>query len=127
MNRGATSAVPQGMRVQLARLFGADSACARAGRQSNAQWRRTLLNVLHELDRYLAANVVTDEVHMLMLHSGLYAAHESLKQEAFWPGYTEGIIRVALVLMGDYPDHRRRMKGRKQKTHYSLSRPRSSR
>lgn len=71
------------MRVQLAKLFGSDSQCARADRRSNAQWRRTLLDVLNELDRYLAENIVTDEVHMLMLLSGLYAARESLKQENF--------------------------------------------
>src|ERR1700689_3852032 len=101
MNRCATSSVPQAMRIQLARLFGADSRCARAKRQSNAQWRKTLLNVLRELDRYVAANVVTtDDVHLFMLHSGLYAAHESLRQEDFWPGYAEGMTRVALVLMG---------------------------
>jgi hypothetical protein len=127
MRQRTTGPVPQGMRVQLARLFGADSRCARAERQTSAQWRHTLLRVLQELDRYVAANIVTDQLHMLMLHSGLYAAHESLNEEDFWPGYAEGITRVALVLMGDYPDHRRRKKGRKQGDHYSLSRERSVR
>lgn len=83
------------------------------GSRSAEQWKRTLLAVLAELDRYLAANVETDDVHLLMLHSGLYAAHESLRHEDFWPGYVEGITRFAVLLMGDYPDHRRR-KGRSQ-------------
>ena len=95
--------------------------------RSAAQWRRTLVSVLRELDRYLTANVATDEVHLLMLHSGLYAAHESLKQEDFWQGYVEGITRFALLLMGDYPDHRKRKGGRKEDGHYLLSRQRSVR
>jgi hypothetical protein len=93
------------MKVQLSRLFGTGSSEAKLERRSDKQWKRTLLNVLQELDRYLAANVETDEVHRLMLHSGLYAAHVSLEEQDFWPGYAEGITRLALILMGDYPDH----------------------
>jgi hypothetical protein len=115
------------MKVQLARLFGSESPAATMGTRSMKQWKRTLLNVLHELDRYLTANVETDDVHLRMLQSGLYAAHESLKNEDFWPGYVEGITRLALVLMGDYPDHRRRKGGRKQDDHYRLGRLRSLR
>lgn len=120
-----TGTVPPCMRVQLARLFGATSREATAEKRSATQWRNTLLRVLRELDHYLAANVIaTDELHWLMLYSGLYAAHESLKQKDFWPGYIEGITRLALILTGDYPDHRRRKKGRKQHNHYKLSRQR---
>lgn len=75
-----------------------------------------------ELDRYLAKNVQTDSVHWLMLHSALAAASESLKQDNFWPGYAEGITRLALVLMGDYPDHRKRGRGGRRGDHYQLSR-----
>lgn len=55
-----------------------------------------------------------------MIDSGLCAADESLKQEDFWPGYAEGITRVVLTLLGDYPDHRRRKGGAKSRHHYSL-------
>jgi hypothetical protein len=52
--------------------------------------------------------------------SGLAGAHESLEEEDFWAGYCEGITRLALSLLGDYPDHRRRKGGRRQDDHYRL-------
>ena len=88
--------------------------------RSSGEWRKTLRAVLHELDCYIAHNVDTDELHRMMLLSGLAGADESLKEENFWPGYAEGITRLALVLLGDYPDHRRRKRGRKEDDHYKL-------
>jgi hypothetical protein len=113
------------MKVQLARLFGAESSEAKMESRSSAQWKSTLRGVLEELFRYLKANIETDEVHWPMLRSGLFAAHESLKGKDFWPGYVEGITRLALILMGDYPDHHKRKLGRKPQDHYQLSRYRS--
>jgi len=112
------SRVPIAMRVQVAKLFGSSSRYASAEMLADSDWKRVLLRVLAELDRYMAENVDTDAFHALMLHSGLYAAHESLKGDDFWPGYVEGITRFALLLMGDYPDHKRRGKGRKPVKHY---------
>jgi len=113
------------MEAQLARLFGAASSEAKMKSRSPAQWKRTLRGVLNELFHYLEANVETDDVHWTMLHSGLAAAYESLKGNDFWPGYVEGITRLALILMGDYRDHRRRKHGRKTEDHYRLSQRRS--
>lgn len=113
------------MQVQLARLFGSDSKLAQSTARSPAEWRKTLRSVLHEMSRYIAHNVDTDELHRLMLLSGLAGASESLKEENFWPGYVEGITRLALVLLGDYPDHRRRKPGRKKDGHYNLNLHRS--
>jgi hypothetical protein len=56
----------------------------------------------------------------MMIASGLFAAGESLKREDFWSGYAEGLTRVILTLLGDYPDHRRRKGGAKSADHYSL-------
>ena len=53
--------------------------------RSTAQWRHTLLKVLRELDRYLAVNVETDELHLRMMHEALYSADLSLKSQDFWP------------------------------------------
>jgi hypothetical protein len=117
--------VPRGMQVQLERLFGAKSREAKATTRTPAQWRRTLKKVLRELDRYVAENVDTDDLHHLILLSGLAAADDSLKEEDFWPGYIEGITRFALVLLGDYPDHRKRKAGRRADDHYYLGRLRS--
>jgi hypothetical protein len=122
-----TTEVPPGMKVQLARLFGTDSSEAKMKKRSPAQWKGTLRAILQELFRYLEANVDTDDVHWPMLYSGLAASFESLKGKDFWPGYVEGITRMALILMGDYPDHRKRKRGRKQEGHYQLSRCRSIR
>src|ERR1700674_4424299 len=118
--RSSATQVPRGMEVQLARLFGAASSEAKMKSRSPAQWKRTLRGVLQELFHYLEANVETDDVHWPMLHSGLAAAYESLKSNDFWPGYVEGITRLALILMGDYPDHRKRKRGRKPEDHYRL-------
>jgi len=119
--RNSTTQVPPGMEAQLARLFGTDSSEAKVKSRSPAQWKKTLRGILQELSRYLKANVETDDVHWSMLNSGLAGAHESLNGEDFWPGYVEGITRLALILMGDYPDHRKRKRGRKQEGHYRLS------
>jgi hypothetical protein len=119
-------AVPKAMQVQLARLFGAESKEASTFNRKATDWRKTLRAVLREIDRYVAENVDTDELHRWMLLSGLAAAEESLKEEDFWPGYAEGITRLALVLLGDYPDHRRLKPGRKKDGHYSLKACRSA-
>ena len=89
------TAVPKAMQIQLARLFGPGSREARLTTRSATEWRSTLKAVVRELDRYVAHNVDTDELHRSMLMSGLAAAHESLKGNDFWPGYAEGITRRA--------------------------------
>jgi hypothetical protein len=116
---------PPSLKVQLAKLFGAASAEARSETRTPAQWRKTLRKLLDELYEYAKANVETDELHWLMICSSFAAAMESLKDEDFWPGYTEGLIRLSLLLMGDYPDHRRRKTGKKKDTHYKLNRLRT--
>lgn len=118
--KSTKTAVPKSMQVQLARLFGAESAEARRPQRSAKEWKASLRKVLHELDRHIQANVDTDELHATMIASGLFAADESLKEEDFWPGYAEGLTRVVLTLLGDYPDHRRRKGGAKSADHYSF-------
>jgi hypothetical protein len=113
------------IQTQLARLFGSTSKVATTEIKTDAQWKKVLKTVLTELDCYIAANVDTDEFHRKALLSGLVGASEALTQEDFWPGYVEGITRLALILLGDYPDHRRRKKGRKDEDHYKLNRLRS--
>lgn len=93
--------------------------------RSAAEWRKTLRGVIQELDCYIATNVDTDDLHRRMLLSGLAAADHSLKDEDFWPGYAEGITRIALILLGDYPDRRKRKPGRKKDGHYALNSCRS--
>ena len=117
--------VPKSQQVQLARLFGAESREARKTERTSAGWKATLRKVLHEIDLYVRANVDTDELHSFIIASGLFAADESLKEEDFWPGYVEGLTRVVLALLGDYPDHRRRKGGGKSADYYSLNSHRS--
>jgi hypothetical protein len=119
-SRRVKTAVPEGMQVQLGRLFGAESREARQTERTTREWKATLRRVLHEIYLYIQANVDTDELHTMMIASGFYAADESLKEEDFWPGYAEGITRVVLTLLGDYPDHRRRKAGAKPRHHYYL-------
>ncbi len=120
------TAASKAMCVQLARLFGTESKEASRHTRGATEWRKTLKAVLVELDRYIARNVDTDELHRWMLLSGLAAADESLNQEDFWPGYAEGITRLALILLGDYPDHRKLKSGRKRHDHYCLNLYRSA-
>jgi hypothetical protein len=79
------------------------------------------------VDGYVVANVDTDELHHMILASGLCAADQALHEGDFWPGYAEGITRLALSLLGDYPDHRRRKRGAKSARHYALDYCRSLR
>ncbi len=121
MKTNNTQKVPKGWKVQLSRLFGQNSREAKKDNRTPAEWKRTLKKTLDELCQYLEEHVHTDEMHASMLYACLYAAHESLKEKDFWPGYLEGITRFSLLLMGDYPDHRRRRGGKKTKDHYSLN------
>jgi hypothetical protein len=58
---------------------------------------------------------------MFKLHLGLVAARNALEEKDFWPGYVEGVTRLTLTLLGDYPDYRKRKSGRKQDDHYKLN------
>jgi len=112
------------MHVQLSRLFGSQSSHACNGRRRTpSQWRKTLKAVLRELEHYVAVNLDTDEFHKFKVYSGIQGAREALKEDDFWPGYVEGITRLTLTLLGDYPDHRRRRRrsGRKVENHYKLN------
>ncbi len=113
------------MQVQLSRLFGASSKDAAQDHLSQSECKKILKKILDELSKYLEENVDTDELHLLMLYSGLWAASESLKEEEYLLGYIEGIVRLSLLLMGDYPDHRKRKGGKKSDAHYDLKRMRS--
>ncbi len=73
-----------------------------------------------ELEQYLRTNIDTDELHMYMLYTGFLAAEESLNTNDFWPSYTEAILRIAFILLGDNPDHRKRKGGRKRNGYYDL-------
>jgi len=125
MKKVNTQKVPKVWKVHLSRLFGSNSREAQKDNRTPAEWKKTLKKILDELYQYLEENVHTDEMHTLMLYACLYAAHESLKEEDFWPGYLEGITRLSFLLMGDYPDHRRRKGGKKSKKHYRLNYMRS--
>ena len=113
--------IPEAMRVHIGRLFGPQSRYARKTHLSDAEWRSLLKALLIELDRYRRVNVNTDGLHSLFLDTGLASADHSLNADVFWPGYIEGILRFALLLMGDYPDHRGRKRGRKSLEHYELT------
>ena len=113
--------VPDSMKIQFARLFGQNSQPAKKSEMTPAEWKRTLNRVLQDLEKYLLANVYTDDFHFLLLLSGIQSSAEALKEDDFWPRYAEGITRLALMLMGDYPDHRRRRPGRKANYHYKLN------
>ena len=102
-------------------MFGSNAKEARKTDRTPAQWKAALRKVLRELHLYVQANVDSDELHFHIVATGLLAASESLNDEDFWPGYAEGITRVALALLGDYPDHRRRNGGAKSSDHYLLN------
>lgn len=124
-SRRVGTAVQPGVQNQLARLFGASSREARKTQRTPVQWKATLRKVLRELDQYIRANIDTDELHHSIIATGFLAANESLKQDDFWPGYTEGVTRVLVALLGDCPDHRRRKAGKKSMDHYRLNLHRS--
>jgi len=119
--------VPKAFQIQMQRLFGEYSVEGQKTTRTPREWKQTLRRVLHEIDRYVTANIDTDSLHHIFLASGLYAADQSLNEEDFWPGYAEGITRFALTLLGDYPDHHQRKTGAKSDRHYRLDRYRTLR
>jgi hypothetical protein len=120
-----TKPVPKALQVQFSRLFGDSSKVAKAQEMTDRQWRKVLKKLLDEIYHYIEDNVTTDELHSIMLCSGLSSAFNSLKEDDFfWPGYIEGITRLCLLLLGDYPDHRRRKGGKKKQDHYMVNRHR---
>jgi hypothetical protein len=124
MAQSTAVGVPASMQRIAQTLFGATSAHANATKTS-ADWKRTLAAILDELWQYIYANVETDEVHMMMLHTGIATAKEALKKKDFWPEYSAGVLRIAFLLLGDVPDHGRYSRGRKRDSHYRLTRHRS--
>ncbi len=102
------------MRIQLARLFGEESKIATGELRTNGQRRRVLRSVLTELEQYLRANVDTDEFHKSLMIGGLMGAREALKREDFGRDTLEGVKRILLTLLGDYPDHHRRKRGEEE-------------
>jgi predicted house-cleaning noncanonical NTP pyrophosphatase (MazG superfamily) len=117
-----TKNVPKAFQVQFSRLFGESSKIARTQKLTDRQWRKALKRLLDEIYHYIEENVNTDELHYIMLCSGLASASNSLENDNFfWPGYIEGITRLCLLLLGDYPDYHRRKAGKKTKEHYKLN------
>ena len=119
--------IPPAFKVQFGRLFGGQTVFNRNDDMTEAEWKRVLHNILRELEQYLKYNVDTDELHMYMIYTGFLAAEKALNERDFWPPYCEAILRISFLLMGDYPDHRRRQGGRKQEGFYSLQRFRTLR
>jgi len=113
--------VPESMQVLFSMLFGNSSNVALKKSMTTSEWKRVLYKVLTELYNYLEANVKTDDMHFHMLCSFTDGAHKSLENDHFWPGYITAITGLSLILMGDYPDHRRRIGGRKCQDHYKLN------
>jgi hypothetical protein len=117
-----TKIIPKAFNIQFSRLFGESSKIAKTQELTDRQLRKVLKKMLDEIYHYIDENVTTDELHYIMLLSGLDSASNSLvNDDFFWPGYIEGIIRLCFVLLGDYPDHRRRKGGKKKQDHYKLN------
>ena len=116
-----SNSVPPAFKIQMARLFGATSAEAKNEHRTIEQWRKTLQKSLDEIYAYTEANIETDDIHWLMICSAFASAHAALKEDFFWPGFIEGLVRLNLLVLGDYPDHRKRKGGKKKSTHYSLN------
>ena len=117
--------IPNSMIVMLKKLFGAESIKNDLGILSESQYKNYLSKIIDELFTYLDENVQTDELHKLMLISGLCAAKTSLDKTNYYIGYIEGLIRFSLLLIGEYPEHQNRKGGRKRKNHYKLNLHRS--
>ncbi len=114
------------MQVQLLRVFGGCSVELKSKERTNAELKITLRKMLDELFKYAEENIQTDQLHWFMICSGFAAANEALYDEEFWSGFTEGIMRVCYLLMGDYPDHKNYKGGKKKNNHYSLNALRTS-
>lgn len=117
--------VPLSLKTLLAHLFGEQTALAMSSAHTASQWRPILERILNELESYMSENVRTDPLHAEQLERALRSSRAHLDGEDFWPGYVEGLVRLSLLLMGDFPSHNQRTSGRKAADHYCLSRHRS--
>lgn len=113
------------MKNQMARLFGAQSKFANADYLTDAEWRIAFKKVTVELYRYMRQNVDTDPPHRELLESAFLCASHDLDTEDAYIGYIQALTRLCLVLMGDYPDHRKRRGKGKGKGYYGLQMCRS--
>lgn len=112
------------MQVLIQKLFGSASVQSKPTKTAT-EWKRTLAAILDDLWTYILTNVETDEMHMMMLYTGIASAKDALKQKDFWPQFTEGVLRIAFLLLGDIPEHRAYTRGNKRNGHYRLDRHRS--
>lgn len=116
---------PESLKNLLLRLFG-DIKISNNTEKTEKEWRDIFLKILNELDNYLRENIETDELHILMIHSGLASAHRHIEENENFDqallGYLEGLIRFSLSILGDLPNHSKRKGGRKKDDHYELNR-----
>jgi hypothetical protein len=108
------------MQNQLVRLFGSRSKLVPGDELTAAELKKTLKAVVGELKEYVFANVDTDESHMIQIALTVQKAEEVLKEEDFVVGYIEAITHLALLLLGEYPNHHSRKSGRKTEDFYKL-------
>jgi len=118
---------PEAMKVQLARLFGSDSSEANKESRTLAEWRKTFRHCMKEIELYIEHSVDSDSAHRLLLQTAVWSAQEALKRDGpdLYIAYIEALTRMALALMGDYPDHRRRKGSGIREGHYSLKKCRT--
>jgi len=109
----------------FARLFGEQSPEVVAALRTPGQWRRSLRKVVKELEGYLEANVESDPVHEHFCRLALSEAREVLDEADFWPEFATRLVFLALLLMGDLPDHGRRRGGARRSEHFTLRRHRT--
>ncbi len=120
-----TFAKPRAMQNQLVGLFGSQSKLVSGKELTAAELKKTLKAVVGELKEYVFTNVDSDESHMMQIASALKSAEEVLKEDDFVVGYIEVITRLALLLLGDYPNHHKRKSGRKTEDFYKLDKLRT--
>jgi hypothetical protein len=117
--------VPLSLRILLQSMFGQGSKIGKSTDLSDSEFKKVVGKVLTELEKYLSENVHSDPFHQKKIRCAIKSAQLYFKEEYWWPGVFEGIVRLSLLLMGDTPIHENYLMGNKDDNYYSLKLHRS--
>lgn len=117
--------LPRSLQCLLQSMFGWGTKIGSSTHLSDSEFKKVVGKVLNELEKYLSENVHADPFHQEELQRAIKSAQLYFKNEYWWPGVFEGVIRLSLLLMGDLPTHEKYSKGKKNNDYYRLDLHRS--
>ncbi len=117
--------LPPSFECLLQSMFGWGTKIGSSTYLSDSEYKKVIGSILNELEKYLSDNVHTDPNHQEELQKAIKSAQLYFNEEYWWPGVFEGVVRLTLLLMGDFPRHEKYSRGKKDEDFYKLNLHRS--